>query len=73
MTQAEYAAGNFKQKATEGQLTAQIRVGRADFDNVAGVSPFGFVHTLPLSSLPHDPVVTLEYTQPFWSHGTDAS
>jgi vacuolar-type H+-ATPase subunit D/Vma8 len=36
MTQAEYAAGNFKQKATEGQLTARIRVG-AGIDNVAGV------------------------------------
>jgi hypothetical protein len=36
MTQAEYAAGNFKQKATEGQLMARIRVG-AGIDNVAGV------------------------------------
>lgn len=36
MTQAEYAAGNFKQKVTEGSLTARIRVGAA-VDNVAGV------------------------------------
>jgi V-type H+-transporting ATPase subunit D len=36
MTQAEYAAGNFKQKVAEGQLTARIRVG-AGVDNVAGV------------------------------------
>ena len=36
MTQAEYAAGNFKQKVTEGSLTARIRVGAA-VENVAGV------------------------------------
>lgn len=36
LTQAEYAAGNFKQKVAEGQLTARIRVG-AGIDNIAGV------------------------------------
>lgn len=36
MTQAEYAAGNFKQKVAEGSMTARIRVG-AGVDNVAGV------------------------------------
>mmetsp|Transcript_16550 Transcript_16550/g.24014 ORF Transcript_16550/g.24014 Transcript_16550/m.24014 type:complete len:242 (-) Transcript_16550:138-863(-) len=36
MTQAEYAAGNFKQKVAEGSLTARVRVG-AGVDNVAGV------------------------------------
>lgn len=36
MTQAEYAAGNFKQKVAEGPMTARIRVG-AGIDNVAGV------------------------------------
>lgn len=36
MTQAEYAAGNFKQKVAEGTLTARCRVG-AGVDNVAGV------------------------------------
>jgi len=36
LTQAEYAAGNFKQKVAEGQLTARVRVG-AGVDNVAGV------------------------------------
>lgn len=36
LTQAEYAAGNFKQKVTEGTLTARVRVG-AGIDNVAGV------------------------------------
>jgi len=36
LTQAEYAAGNFKQKVTEGTVTARIRVG-AGVDNVAGV------------------------------------
>uniref|UniRef100_A0A7S1BT22 Uncharacterized protein n=1 Tax=Corethron hystrix TaxID=216773 RepID=A0A7S1BT22_9STRA len=36
LTQAEYAAGNFKQKVFEGQLTARVRVG-AGVDNVAGV------------------------------------
>lgn len=36
MTQAEYAAGNFKQKVAEGTLTARVRVG-AGVDNVAGV------------------------------------
>jgi V-type H+-transporting ATPase subunit D len=36
LTQAEYAAGNFKQKVAEGQLNARIRVG-AGIDNIAGV------------------------------------
>lgn len=36
LTQAEYAAGNFKQKVSEGSMTARIRVG-AGVDNVAGV------------------------------------
>ncbi len=36
LTQAEYAAGNFKQKVTEGTLSARVRVG-AGIDNVAGV------------------------------------
>ncbi|CAB9507408.1 proton ATPase subunit D [Seminavis robusta] len=36
MTQAEYAAGNFKQKVAEGSMTARVRVG-AGVDNVAGV------------------------------------
>lgn len=36
MTQAEYAAGEFKQKVAEGSMTARIRVG-AGVDNVAGV------------------------------------
>jgi V-type H+-transporting ATPase subunit D len=36
LTQAEYAAGNFKQKVTEGSITARVRVG-AGVDNVAGV------------------------------------
>lgn len=36
MTQAEYAAGNFKQKVAEGSMSARIRVG-AGVDNVAGV------------------------------------
>ena len=36
LTQAEYAAGNFKRKVAEGSLTARIRVG-AGVDNVAGV------------------------------------
>lgn len=36
LTQAEYAAGNFKQKVAEGQLTARVRVG-AGINNVAGV------------------------------------
>lgn len=36
LTQAEYAAGNFKQKVAEGGMTARIRVG-AGVDNVAGV------------------------------------
>jgi len=36
LTQAEYAAGNFKQKVAEGSMTARIRVG-AGVDNVAGV------------------------------------
>jgi len=37
LTQAEYAAGNFKQKVAEGSMTARLRVG-AGVDNVAGVS-----------------------------------
>lgn len=36
LTQAEYAAGNFKQKVAEGSMQASIRVG-AGVDNVAGV------------------------------------
>mmetsp|Transcript_27686 Transcript_27686/g.40883 ORF Transcript_27686/g.40883 Transcript_27686/m.40883 type:complete len:247 (-) Transcript_27686:174-914(-) len=36
LTQAEYAAGNFKQKLAEGAMTARVRVG-AGVDNVAGV------------------------------------
>jgi len=36
LTQAEYAAGNFKQKVAEGTMSARIRVG-AGVDNVAGV------------------------------------
>lgn len=36
MTQAEYAAGNFKQKVAEGSMTARVRVG-AGVNNVAGV------------------------------------
>lgn len=36
MTQAEYAAGNFKQKVAEGGMTARLRVA-AGIDNVAGV------------------------------------
>ena len=36
LTQAEYAAGNFKQKVAEGTLTARVRVG-AGIDNIAGV------------------------------------
>jgi len=36
LTQAEYAAGNFKQKVAEGSMQASIRVG-AGIDNVAGV------------------------------------
>jgi len=36
LTQAGYAAGNFKQKVAEGTLTARVRVG-AGIDNVAGV------------------------------------
>jgi V-type H+-transporting ATPase subunit D len=36
LTQAEYAAGNFKQKVAEGSMSARIRVG-AGVDNVAGV------------------------------------
>lgn len=36
LTQAEYAAGNFKQKVAEGSMTARVRVG-AGIDNVAGV------------------------------------
>ena len=36
LTQAEYAAGNFKNKVAEGPMTARIRVG-AGVDNIAGV------------------------------------
>jgi V-type H+-transporting ATPase subunit D len=36
MTQAEYAAGNFKRKVAEGSMTARLRVG-SGIDNVAGV------------------------------------
>jgi len=36
MTQAEYAAGNFKQKVAEGSMTARVRIG-AGINNVAGV------------------------------------
>eukprot|EP00538_Stauroneis_constricta_P005112 CAMPEP_0119551040 /NCGR_PEP_ID=MMETSP1352-20130426/4428_1 /TAXON_ID=265584 /ORGANISM="Stauroneis constricta, Strain CCMP1120" /LENGTH=246 /DNA_ID=CAMNT_0007597047 /DNA_START=75 /DNA_END=815 /DNA_ORIENTATION=+ len=36
LTQAEYAAGNFKQKVAEGSMTARVRVG-AGVENVAGV------------------------------------
>jgi V-type H+-transporting ATPase subunit D len=36
LTQAEYAAGNFKRKVAEGSMTARVRVG-AGVDNVAGV------------------------------------
>jgi V-type H+-transporting ATPase subunit D len=36
MTQAEYAAGNFKQKVAEGSMSARIRIG-AGINNVAGV------------------------------------
>lgn len=36
LTQAEYAAGNFKQKVAEGPMTARVRVG-AGIDNCAGV------------------------------------
>lgn len=36
LTQAEYAAGNFKQKVAEGTMTARIRIG-SGIDNVAGV------------------------------------
>lgn len=36
LTQAEYAAGNFKQKVAEGSMVARIRIG-AGVDNVAGV------------------------------------
>lgn len=36
LTQAEYAAGNFKQKVAEGNMSARVRIG-AGVDNVAGV------------------------------------
>jgi V-type H+-transporting ATPase subunit D len=36
LTQAEYAAGNFKQKVAEGSMQARVRVA-AGVDNVAGV------------------------------------
>lgn len=36
LTQAEYAAGDFKQKVAEGSMTASVRVG-SSVDNVAGV------------------------------------
>jgi len=46
LTQAEYAAGNFKQKVSEGTMTARVRVG-AGIDNVAGVKlpVFSFFET----------------------------
>lgn len=43
LTQAEYAAGNFKQKVSEGSMTARVRVG-AGVDNVAGVKLPVFTH-----------------------------
>jgi V-type H+-transporting ATPase subunit D len=36
LTQAEYAAGNFKRKVAEGSMTARVRIGPG-IDNVAGV------------------------------------
>jgi V-type H+-transporting ATPase subunit D len=36
LTQAEYAAGNFKQKVAEGSMSARIRIG-SGVNNVAGV------------------------------------
>jgi V-type H+-transporting ATPase subunit D len=36
LTQAEYAAGSFKERVTEGNMTASVRVG-AGINNVAGV------------------------------------
>lgn len=36
LTQAEYAAGNFKGKLAEGSMTARVRIA-AGLDNVAGV------------------------------------
>jgi V-type H+-transporting ATPase subunit D len=36
LTQAEYAAGNFKQKVAEGSMSARVRIG-GSIDNVAGV------------------------------------
>lgn len=36
LTQAEYAAGNFKRKVSEGSMTARVRVGTG-IDNIAGV------------------------------------
>jgi len=36
MTQAEYAAGNFKRKVAEGSMSARVRIA-AGVDNVAGV------------------------------------
>jgi len=36
LTQAEYAAGNFKQKVAEGSMNSRVRVG-AGVNNVAGV------------------------------------
>lgn len=46
LTQAEYAAGNFKQKVSEGSMIARVRVG-AGIDNVAGVKlpVFSFFET----------------------------
>jgi len=46
LTQAEYAAGNFKQKVSEGSMVARVRVG-AGIDNVAGVKlpVFSFFET----------------------------
>jgi V-type H+-transporting ATPase subunit D len=36
LTQAEYVAGNFKQKVAEGGMSARVRIG-AGINNVAGV------------------------------------
>ena len=36
LTQAEYAAGNFKKKVAEGSMTTRVRIG-AGVNNVAGV------------------------------------
>merc|ERR1719297_211691 len=41
MTQAEYAAGDFKKKVSEGSMTARVRVA-AGLDNVAEVKTGSF-------------------------------